>query len=75
MEEVRSAAAQAGYVDVEKLIHHAAQQFATAESCEQLDEIWRQLVRPVYNQLSEDALAILSRLFNLNLSLLDVRKP
>jgi hypothetical protein len=67
MDEVRSAAAQAGMVDVELLIYEAAQKFHAVETPEELDMEWKRLVRPVYDQLGERALSILHSLYSLNL--------
>jgi len=66
----RSAAAQAGYVDVELLIHECAKEFSQAKSWEELDEIWDRLVKPAQSQLSETALRIIERIFSSNLTII-----
>lgn len=68
MEQVRSAAAMAGYVDVEKLLFDAAREFHAAETPLKLDDAWRGLVAPIYDQLSEQTLSILHSLYSLNMT-------
>jgi len=66
----RSAAAQAGYVDVELLLFSCAKAFGQAKSWEDLDAAWKDLVKPVQGQLSDTALSILESLFALNLTVI-----
>lgn len=73
MGDVRSAAAQAGYVDTELLIHETARAFHEAKTPEDLDEEWKRRVRPVYDQLSENALGILNQLYGLNSTIIERR--
>jgi hypothetical protein len=70
MEPVRSAAAQAGYVDVELLMHSAANAFRKATTLDELEEAWASLIKPVEDQLSANAMGILESLFSLNLSII-----
>lgn len=71
--EPRSAATQAGFVDVELLLFSAAKAFGQAQNSEELDKCWAELVKPVQDQLSDTALSILESLFALNLSLIGRR--
>lgn len=71
--EPRSAAAQAGFVDVELLMFSCAKAFGNAKTGEELDACWRDMVKPVQDQLSDTALSILESLFALNLSLIGRR--
>ena len=70
MAEVRSAAAQAGFIDPEQLIYDCAGAFSRAETAEVLDREWATRVRPVADQLTDQSLGILERIFSLKLSLL-----
>lgn len=73
MDEVRTAAAMSGHVDPERLLHDAAKAFSRADSPEALDAEWRRMVAPVYSQLGEDTLSLLSRLHALNLTAMSLR--
>lgn len=68
MEQVRSAAAMAGYVDAERLLFDAAREFHAADTPMELDDTWRRIVAPVYDQLSEQTLSILHSLYSLNMA-------
>ena len=69
MSEVRSAAAMAGVVDVELLIHECAGAFARAKTMDELDKAWNDRVKPVESQLSHKSLGILEALHSLNLAI------
>jgi ATP-dependent protease HslVU (ClpYQ) ATPase subunit len=69
-EEVRSAAAQAGMIDVELLIFEAAGAFHSAKTSDDLDAEWAKRVRPAYDQLSERALGILHHMYATNATLI-----
>jgi hypothetical protein len=68
--DVRSAAAMAGYVDVELLIHTAAGSFARAKTLDELDAHWDKLVKPAEAQLSDKAMGILENMHSLNLAII-----
>ena len=70
MGQVRSAAAQAGFIDPELLIFEAAGAFAKAKEQAALDAEWATRVRPAYDQISEKTLAILNHLYGLNATLI-----
>jgi hypothetical protein len=70
MSEVRSAAAMAGYVDVELLIHTAAGAFARAKTMDELEQHWDKLVKPAEAQLSDKAMGILENMHSLNLAII-----
>lgn len=67
--EVRSPAAQAGYVDAERVIFDCAGAFARAKTIDDLDRMWEERVKPVSDQLSDASLGILESLHSLNLAL------
>ena len=67
MEEVRSAAAMAGYCDPMKVIHDCSVAFHAAKTPEELDEAWKLLAAPVYSQLSEQEHGVIERLHALTL--------
>ena len=66
MSEVRSAAAMAGYVDSEQLIHSVACALRSAKTAKELDDVWKAHVPQVYDQISETTLSILSHLYAVN---------
>jgi len=70
MSEVRSAAAMAGHVDVELLIFETARALSAVKTEEDLEREWKARVPPVYDQLSPNALSILSNIHGLNLTII-----
>ena len=72
IEEVRSAAAMAGCVDPERLIHSVAGALRAAKTTRELDDVWAAHVRPAYSQLSETTLSILNHLYAVNYTVIQV---
>jgi hypothetical protein len=66
MSDVRSAAAMAGCVDAEQLIHSVAKALREAKTAKELDDVWKAHVRPAYDQISETSLSILNHLYAVN---------
>jgi hypothetical protein len=72
MTDVRSPAAQLGYVDPEVLIHQCAGAFKQARTGDELDDLWRKMVTPVEDQLSFKALGILENIQSLNRTIISL---
>ena len=66
MSDVRSAAAMAGCIDTEKLIHSVACALRSAKTPKELDDVWKAHIPPVYDQISETTLSILGHLYAVN---------
>lgn len=65
---------ESAFVDIEMLIEQATKMFDAATTEAELNDIWAQIVRPVYDQLSETTLAILQRFHANRAALLLARK-
>jgi glutathione peroxidase-family protein len=70
MEQVRSAAAMAGYADPMKLVQDMAQACNMAKTHAELDEVWKRYVTPVYEQLDEDVIRLLWSIYAKNATIL-----
>jgi hypothetical protein len=57
-------------VDDMRLIFDASGAFALSRTPKELDDVWAKVVRPFYDQLDENALALLHRLYALNMTVL-----
>lgn len=66
MTDVRSPAAQSGYVDAELLIHQFANVCRKAQTGDELDDLWRAYIKPVESQLSANVMGILENIQALN---------
>ena len=70
MAEIRSAAAQAGVCDEQRLLFDASAAFVKALSRDELDRVWRVYVSPVWDQIDSGTQKILLRLYSTRLSIL-----
>lgn len=70
MSEVRSAAAQAGICDAQKLIYDVSSAFSKAQNIDDLDEEWQRYITPVYAQIDSGDMHIISRLYALTATVL-----
>ena len=70
IEDIRSAAAQAGVCDEQRLIFDTSAAFTNAGNNSELDVVWRTYVVPVEEQISDETHELLSRLYSLRLSTL-----
>ena len=74
MTEVRSAAAQAGQCDEQRLLHDASAAFSKAGTREELEAAWSAYVSPVWESIDAETRDILSRLRALRLRTISWRK-
>lgn len=70
MSDVRSAAAQAGVCDIQQLIHDVSGAFNKAKSTDELDELWKNYVSPVYCQIDEKDMKLIGMIYALKASTL-----
>jgi hypothetical protein len=61
MNEIRSAAAQAGVCDEQRLLMDVLSRLTVAHSVDDCFDVWRQLVTPVYRSLGQDTIEDLER--------------
>ena len=70
MDEVRSAAAMAGHIDVERLIDEAAEAMRRAKSQTELHVAYETFVKPVSSQIGGKMLRVLGCIHDIKLALL-----
>jgi len=70
MSDVRSAAAQAGVCDIQQLIYDVSGAFNGAKTTDELDDLWKNYVSPVYCQIDEKDMKLIGMIYALKASTL-----